>query len=97
MDESYDTNQDQLIMKDSRVMMIREGVMRPMEEEVTLPDGTKVAEDGTVLMPDGMTRMMAEGEIILLEGQAEPAGPEDQPDKVFKEAMEDEELRDELP
>lgn len=95
MDESQDMHQDHLIMKDSRVMMVREGVMMQMEDEITLPDGTKVAVDGTVLMPDGTTRMMAEGEIILL--QVEPAGPEDMTDRQFKEAMEDEELRDELP
>jgi hypothetical protein len=95
MDERQDIRQDHLIMQDGRVMMIRKGEMMLMEEAITLPDGTKVAVNGTVLMPDGTTRMMAEGEIILL--QAEPAGPEDLPDQQFKEAMEDEELRDELP
>jgi hypothetical protein len=91
MDEMRD---DHLVMQDSRVMIMRGGVMTTMEEEMTLPDGTKVAVDGTVLMPDGTTRMMAEGETVLLQGT--PAGPEDLSDRQFKEAMEDEELRDEL-
>ena len=91
MDEMHD---DHLVMQDSQVMIMRRGVMAPMEEEMTLPDGTKVAVDGTVLMPDGTTRMMAEGETILLQG--EPSGAEDMTDRQFKEAMEDEELRDEL-
>jgi hypothetical protein len=47
-----------------------------------------------MLMPDGTTRTMAEGETMLLQG--EPAGPEDMSDRQFKESMEDEELRDEL-
>ena len=92
MDEMQD---DHLVMQDSKVMIMRRGVMMLMEEEMTLPDGTKVAVDGTVLMPDGTIRMMAEGETILL--QSEPAGPEDMSERQFKEAMEDEELRDELP
>ena len=69
--------------------------MMPMDEEMTLPDGTKIMIDGTMMMSDGTTRMMAEGETMLLQG--EPAGAEDMTDRQFKEAMEDEELRDEMP
>jgi uncharacterized protein DUF6799 len=86
---------DHLVMQGSRVMIMRGGQMRPMDEEMTLPDGTKIMVDGTVMMPDGTTRMMAEGETMLLQGTA--ADPEDMTDRQFKEAMEDEELRDELP
>ena len=91
MDESQD---DQLIMQDSRVMMRKDGMLTLLEEEITLPDGTKIAVDGTVLMPDGTIRMMVEGETIVLE--VTPAGAEDVSDQLFKEAMEDEQLRDEL-
>jgi hypothetical protein len=59
-----------------------------------MPDGTKIMIDGTMMMPDGTMRMMEEGEMMLLQG--EPAGAEDLTDQQFKEAMEDEELRDEL-
>lgn len=87
-------NEDHLMMQGGKVMVMRSGEMRPMDEEMTMPDGTKVMIDGTVMTPDGTMRMMAEGETMLLQGQ--PAGPEDMTDKQFKEAMEDEELRDEI-
>ena len=68
--------------------------MTPMEEEMTMPDGTKIMIDGTVMMPDGTTRMMAEGETMMLQGAS--ASPENMSDRQFKEAMEDEELRDDI-
>jgi hypothetical protein len=89
-----DMNQDHVMMQDSRVMIMRNGERMPLDEEITLPDGTKVAVDGTVLMPDGTTRMMAEGETLLLQG--EPSGAENMTDRQFKENMEDEELRDDI-
>ena len=87
-------SQDQIVMQDGRVMIVRNSKMSPVDEEITLPDGTKVKSDGMILMPDGTTRMMAEGETMLLPGEA--AGPEGMTDRQFKETMEDEELRDEL-
>lgn len=88
-------SQDHIVMQDGRVMLLRNGERMPMEEEVQLPDGTRVGVDGTVMMPDGTMRMMDEGETILLQG--EPAGAENMSDRQFKETMEDEELRDEMP
>jgi len=91
MDEMHE---DHIMMQDGRVVMMRNGETLPMEEEMTLPDGTKVMTDGTVMTPDGTTRRMDEGETMLTQGM--PAGPEDMSDRQFKESMEDEELRDEL-
>jgi hypothetical protein len=87
-------SQDHILMQGGRIMIMRNGEMKPMNEEITMPDGTKVSIEGMVLMPDGTTRTMAEGETMLLQG--ETAGPEDMTDRQFKENMEDEELRDEL-
>ena len=87
-------NQDHIVMQGGRVMMVHNGKLKPLDEEMTMPDGTKVKMDGTILMPDGTTRMMAEGEMTLLQG--EPAGPENMTDRQFKENMEDEELRDDI-
>lgn len=95
MDE-MNTMQDHIVMQDGKVMVMRNGEMTPMEEEMTMPDGTKIMIDGTVMMPDGTTRMMAEGETMMTQGENAPAGPEDMSDRQFKEAMEDEELRDEI-
>ena len=84
--------QDHILMQDGRVMIMRNGQMKPMDEEMTLPDGTRVMIDGTMWDANGTTRMMAEGETILLQGM--PAGAEEMTDRQFKETMEDEELRD---
>jgi hypothetical protein len=87
-------SQDHIVMQDGRVMIMRNGEMKPMEEEMTLPDGTRVMIDGTIWDASGTTRMMAEGETILVQGM--PASAEEMADRQFKETMEDEELRDEM-
>ena len=87
-------SQDHIVMQDGRVMIMRNGEMKPMEAEMTLPDGTRVMIDGTIWDTNGATRMMAEGETILVQGM--PAGAEEMTDRQFKETMEDEELRDEM-
>ena len=87
-------SQDHILMQDGRVMIMRNGQMKPMDEEMTLPDGTRVMIDGTMWDVNGTTRMMAEGETILVQGM--PAGAEQMADGQFKETMEDEELRDEM-
>ena len=87
-------SQDHIMMQDGRVMIRRNGETLPMDEEITLPDGTRVKSDGTVRMPDGAMRMLAEGETMLLQGERVDA--ENMSDRQFKETMEDEELRDEL-
>jgi hypothetical protein len=89
-----DMQEDHIVMENGRVMITRNGERGPMDEDMTMPDGTRVGVDGTVMMPDGTMRMMDEGETMLLQG--EPAGAEDMTDRQFKEAMEDQELRDEL-
>jgi len=92
MDEMRD---DHIVMQEGRVVVMRNGETMPMEEEMTLPDGTKVMLDGTVMMPDGTTRMMDEGETMLLQGLS--ANAEDMTDRQFREEMEDEELKDDMP
>ena len=87
-------SQDHIVMQDGRVMIMRNGEMKPMQEEMTLPDGTRVMIDGTIWDASGTTRMMAEGETILVQGM--PASAEEMADRQFKETMEDEELRDEM-
>jgi hypothetical protein len=94
MDKMNNMQQDHILMQNGKVMIMRNGEMTPMEEEMTMPDGTKVMIDGTVMMPDGTTRMMAEGETMMIQGV--PASPENMSDRQFKEAMEDEELRDDI-
>lgn len=82
---------DQITMKDGRVLVMRNGETVPMEEDVTMADGTRVMRNGQVLMANGTARMMREGETLTLDRE-----PEEMTDRQFKETMEDEELRDEL-
>ena len=85
---------DMITMKNGQVMIIRNDGMEPLEDEMTLSDGTRVGIDGTVIMPDGTARMMEEGETMDLTG--EPTHAEQMSDRQFKENMEDEELRDDI-
>ena len=91
MDEMHD---DRIMMQAGRVLISRKGELMPLDQEMTMPDGTKIMIDGTVMMPDGTTRMLAEGETMRIQG--EPAGADNMTDRQFKENMEDEELRDEI-
>jgi hypothetical protein len=87
-------NEDMLMMKDGRVMIVRNGKTVPMEEEMTMSDGARVSMDGKVVMPDGTSRFLMEGEAMDMDGK--PVDPETMTDKQFKEEMEDEELRDDI-
>jgi hypothetical protein len=85
---------DMVMMQNGKVMVTRNGETMPMEEELTMADGTKIMPNGQLLMNDGTARMMEEGETMMLQG--EPAGAENMSDKQFTEHMEDEELRDDM-
>ena len=85
---------DMITMKDGQVMIIRNDGMTPLDDEITLSDGTRVITDGTIVMPDGSTRMLREDETITLGGESTHA--ERMSDQQFKENMEDEEARDDI-
>lgn len=93
--DTHEMRGDMVMMKDGRMMIMRNGKTMPMEEGLTMADGTKVMPNGQVLMNDGTARMMAEGETMVITHR-QTADAEDLPDRSFKEAMEDEELRDEI-
>lgn len=86
---------DHVMMRDSKVLLLRNGEEMPLEEEMTMSDGTRVMPNGQVVMPDGTARMMREGETITMD-RVRTAEAKDMTDRQFKETMEDEELRDEL-
>lgn len=74
---------DMVTMKDGRVMTMRGGSLAPLEEEITLPDGTRVQTDGTVVMNDGSTRVMTEGETLYKDGRVmDMANKPDEPPEV---------------
>ncbi|HEY3476126.1 MAG TPA: DUF6799 domain-containing protein [Anaerolineales bacterium] len=87
--------EDHIIMREGKVILLRNGGEMPVEEEMTMADGTRIMPNGQVLMPDGTTRMMREGETMTID-RMQTDSAEDVTDGQFKEAMEDEELRDDM-
>lgn len=86
---------DHVMMRDGKIIMLRNGEEMPMEEEMTMSDGTRVMPNGQILMADGTARMMREGETLTVDRRQTPEA-KDMSERQFKETMEDEELRDEL-
>ncbi|HSJ85956.1 MAG TPA: DUF6799 domain-containing protein [Anaerolineales bacterium] len=60
---------DVVMMKKGKVMVRRHGEWQPMDMVMTMPNGSKVAMDGTLTMPDGTTRMMMDGEAMTMDGE----------------------------
>jgi hypothetical protein len=56
-------------MKGGTMMVQRNGELKPMDLAMTLSNGTKVAMDGTVTMPDGTMRRLMDGEAINMDGE----------------------------
>jgi hypothetical protein len=51
-----------VLMKDGKMVMVKDGDMMPMKSEMTMSNGTKVTEDGTII------RKMNEGEMMMMDG-----------------------------
>jgi uncharacterized protein DUF6799 len=64
-----ESKEDMVVMKSGRMMVVRFGEMKPMDMVMTLSNGTKVAMDGTITMPDGTSRRLMDGEAITLDGE----------------------------
>jgi hypothetical protein len=64
LNDMHDMRRDHIMMQAGRVLIMRNGETMPMDEEITMPDGTRVTTDGTVRNPDRTTRMLAEGETM---------------------------------
>ena len=60
---------DHIMMKDGKVMMIKEGKSMPLDKELTLSNGAKVTVDGTVTTKAGNKMMLKEGEMMDMDGQ----------------------------
>lgn len=60
---------DSVMMKDGKIVIVRNGKLFPMDLDMTMTDGTKVTTKGSVLRPDGTVHQMQEGEIINKTGE----------------------------
>ena len=68
---------DCVMMKDGKMMIMKDGKSMMMDKTMTMTNGTKVMADGKVMMADGKTAMMKDGEMISMEGKMmSPEKPE---------------------
>ena len=81
-------NEGTLRMEAGKMMIVRNGELEVMDEDVLMNDGTRILTDGTVIRTDGTTRMMMDGESIGMDGEMT--------DREFQEEMEDNESRDDM-
>jgi hypothetical protein len=68
-DPHDEMHEGMIMMQDGRVMIVKNGALTPLEEELTLPDGTWVSPEGTIRTTDGKTRVLAQGETLRKFGQ----------------------------
>ena len=62
-------NEDRVIMRDGRMLIVRNGKLRPMDLDMTMEDGTQVTTKGSVMRPNGTVHQMQDGEVINMKGE----------------------------
>lgn len=60
---------DCMMMKDGKMMMMKNGETMPMTDDMTLTNGTMVMKDGTVKMKNGKEMMMKDGDCMYMDGK----------------------------
>jgi hypothetical protein len=60
---------DCVMMKDGKVMVMKNGQKSELTEDMTLSNGTTVTKDGTVKTSDGKTMMLKDGEWVGMDGK----------------------------
>lgn len=61
---------DCVIMKEGKMTVMKDGKTTAMDKEMTLTDGTRIMPDGKVMMNDGSTKILKDGESIPLSGSS---------------------------
>jgi hypothetical protein len=59
---------DGYMMKDGKVMMMKDGKTSQVDADVALSDGTKIMKDGSVMKKDGSKMMMKNGDSMDMSG-----------------------------
>ena len=59
---------DGVIMKDGKLLMVKNGQATQLTADLTLDNGTVVKSDGTVQAKDGTTTTLKEGDYVTMEG-----------------------------
>ena len=65
---------DCCMMKDSKMMCVKDGKIMPMEKEMTMKNGTICMVNGECVMKDGTKMKMKEGECIDMSGMMSDCG-----------------------
>jgi hypothetical protein len=60
---------DHVAMKKGKMMVTKDGESKPMLQDITLKNGTKVMIDGTMVMKDGIKKMLKDDDMIDMEGE----------------------------
>lgn len=87
-----DMNEGMIMMKGGRVLIVENGELLLLEDETTMPDGTKIRPNGQMLLTDGSIRMMVEGETLRKAGEV--AENVDMPEMGPTDEMTDTETHD---
>ncbi len=61
--------QDHLMQKDNHLMLVKDGDLQPVHQDITLGDGTRVTLAGVVIARDGRKVRLQDGQMMALTGQ----------------------------
>lgn len=65
---------NKIVMKDGKMWIIENGMVREMDSDIMLPNGSKVTATGSVTTEDGKESMMQNGDAMDMEGKLMPNG-----------------------
>lgn len=71
LDQSKMNKKDCVMMKNGKMLVMKDGKTIDMPAEVKLNDGSVVLKNGTVRMPDGTTKAMKNGDSVDMDGKWE--------------------------
>ncbi|WP_400192932.1 DUF6799 domain-containing protein [Hymenobacter sp. B81] len=80
---------DGVTMTGGKVMLTENGFTSPLAEARSLPNGTKLAADGTVTMTDGTTVQLKEGDYMSLSGRLTTMAMKAEQDSLMRAAKMD--------
>lgn len=60
---------DCVMMEDGKMMVMKGGESMPMDQDMTLSNGTMVMKDGKVMMKNGKSKMLKNGDCVYMDGK----------------------------
>ncbi|WP_162996872.1 DUF6799 domain-containing protein [Mucilaginibacter kameinonensis] len=71
MAQTHMKMKDGVMMKDGKMMVMKEGKTMMMDKDMTMSNGTMVMTDGMVKMKDGKSMMLKNGQCVNMDGTIE--------------------------